>query len=454
MKTLIIPAVLFIFFSSCSMIKPAAPNLPLSQINAAPLPDSRIDVPVTIDLTSVFNDFTVKIPTGFSGEGQVGPGEYKWSIQRQPFNLSLSGYSLNIIDAAHCNAAGYLKNPLNHQLVKLASCEVDATIGISASFNLQNDYSLSANASLTQFDLSPCELKVANLNIAPILKPKAVDTINQALTGLNESLSKYNFKSLLQPGWTALGQPIKIADIGYIVLNPSQVSLAKPSGSGNFLNFSAGITAKPDFYLANPGKVTVNSLPDISTGTGDGGFYLNMDVHLDYKPLNDILKNNISDKRIRVAANGYIDIQDAGIYGTGNNHLLIKVKFYGKQGLAPYHGILYFTCIPQYDINTGNFYINEINFDVNTIDKLKEGPAAWILTAAVKKILGQDVHFNVAGQVNGVKDKLSQSLNRRIGSNIVLSGRVDSLRLQGILPEKDFILVRVSTSGNLAVKVN
>ena len=143
MKTLIVPAVLFIFFTSCSTIKPAAPNLPLSQISSAPLPGSKIDVPVTIDLTAVFNDFTAKIPAEFSGEGQVGPGEYKWSIQRQPFNLSLSGNSLNIVDAAHCSATGYLKNPLNHQLVKLASCDVDATIGIGASFNILNNYSLS-----------------------------------------------------------------------------------------------------------------------------------------------------------------------------------------------------------------------------------------------------------------------------------------------------------------------
>ena len=258
----------------------------------------------------------------------------------------------------------------------------------------------------------------------------------------------------MQPAWTQLAQPIKIADIGYIVLNPSQIRLGKPTGNGNLLNFSAGVTAKPVFYLTDPGKITVNTIPDIIPNANGNGFSLNSDIHLDYQRLNAILKNTIGGKKIEIGNNGYIDIQDAEIYGSGNSHLLIKVKFYGKQGVVPYHGILYFTCFPQYDINTGTLYINNIDFDVNTIAKLKEGPAAWILSAAVKKFLNNQVHFNVGSQINTVKDKLNQSLNRQIGSHVSLSGKVDSLSLQGILPEKDFILMRVSTSGNLAVKVN
>jgi hypothetical protein len=208
------------------------------------------------------------------------------------------------------------------------------------------------------------------------------------------------------------------------------------------------------FYLNSPGKVDVTTLPDILAGAGGSGFNLNLDVHLDYAPLNKLLNTAISNQRIPVGEKGYLIIQDASIYGTGNNHLLIKVKFTGKQGVAPYHGLLYFSCLPVYDINTGNFYISAIDFDTNTINRLKEGPAVWILTSGLKKYLGDQVHFNVSGQVNGIKGKLNQSLNGRVSPNVTLSGNVDSLALKGILPQNGYILVRLSAAGNLAVKVD
>lgn len=454
MKTLPLFVILTFLLVSCGTIKPVMPNLPVSQINTEALPDSKIDVPVSIDLTQVFNDFNSKIPSEFSGEGLVGPAQYRWHIQRQPFNMSFSGDSLHIIDAARCNGGGYLKNPLNGKWSGVCSCDVDVTIGIHAGFNISNNYSLAADASLTQFDLSACNLNVVNFNVSPILKPHAIDAINNALAALNEKLEQYNFRTLIEPAWNVLYQPIKIADIGYIVINPSAIRLSRTSGPGNLLNLLAGVTAKPVFYLNNPGKTEGTILPDISTGAGGNGFNLNLDVHLDYRPLNNLLKSAVENQKIPVGANSYLLIKDADIYGRGNNHLLIKVKFSGKQGVVLYHGILYFTCVPVYDINTGNFYINDIDFDANTITKLKEGPAVWILSSGVKKYLNNQVHFNVAGQVNGIKDKLSQSLNRQIGTNLTLSGSVDSLSLQGILPENDYILVRLSTSGNLAVKVN
>jgi hypothetical protein len=453
MKIQLTIAALFLSLCSCRLIRPAVPGLPLSQISSTPLPQSKIDVPVTIDLSAVFNDFTKKIPMELSGEGSIGPAQYRWSLQRQPFTLSLSGNSLYVVDVAHCSLGGYIKNPLIQQWTRVAACNADATIGISANFNLLNNYSLSANANLTQFDITPCDLKIIN-DITPVLRPHAIEAISNALTELNEKVGGYNFRQLLQPAWTALGQPIKIADIGYIVLNPSQVRFGKPTGEGNLLNFLAGITAQPVFYLTDPGKVAVSTVPDITATDSTGGFYLDMDLHLDYKPLNTFLKAGVSGKKIPIGANGYIDITSAEIYGAGNNHLLIKVKFHGKQGILPYRGLLYLTCIPQYDMNTGNFYVNDIDFDVNTVSKLKEGPAAWILSAAVKKFFSNQVHFNLAGQINTINDKLNKSLNRQISPNVTLSGKVDKLSLQGILPEADYILVRISTSGTLAASVN
>jgi hypothetical protein len=454
MKFLPLPLLFITLLCSCGSIKPNAPSLPLSQINSTPLPDSKIDLPIAIDLSQVLNDFSAKIPLTLSGDGAAGPGQYRWRVQRQPFNLSLSGNTLDITDTAHFNVGGYLKNPLNNQWVKISSCDAEAGIGINATFNLLNNYALAANASLTRFDLQACQLNLGNINITPLIKPRIIDALNNALANANQQLKQYNFKSLLQPAWSALNQPVKIGDVGYININPSAIRIGKPVGNGKFLNLTAGITAKPVFYLNNPGKSTESALPDITAADSGNGFNLIMDVHLAYQQLNDQLKNSITNKQIPAGPNAYINLLDAQVYGTGNNHLLIKVKFEGKKGAVPVHGLLYFTCLPGYDVATGNFYVSDIDFDVSTIQKLKEGPAVWILTSAVKKYLGSEIHFNIAGQVNGLKTQLTQAINSRVNPHVILSGNVNELSLQGILPVNDYILVRIKASGNLAMQVN
>jgi hypothetical protein len=64
--------------------------LPPSTINTAPLPDSKVNIPVTIDLTSTFNQFNSTIQSDFSGGANInGSLRYKWSVHRFPFVLSL-----------------------------------------------------------------------------------------------------------------------------------------------------------------------------------------------------------------------------------------------------------------------------------------------------------------------------------------------------------------------------
>ena len=129
------------------------------------------------------------------------------------------------------------------------------------------------------------------------------------------------------------------------------------------LNLVAGITAKPVFSLTDPGKNIALPLPDISGETGGNGFNLHLDIHLNYDPLNKMLNAAVAGKEIPVGAKGHFTVISAAIYGTGNDHLLIKVNFTSRQDDIPYHGLLYFTCLPVYQSATGDLYVNDIDFD-------------------------------------------------------------------------------------------
>ena len=429
--------------------------MPVSQLNETALPESRIDIPISINLQNILNDYSAKIPLQISGEGKLGPGKYTWQVNRQPFQLNFLGDTMHVSDDARFNINAFLKNPFNGQLKNVGSCNATLDIGLSTNFSISANYGLFKNTHLTQFDLNACNLNIAGLNITPAIKPQAKEMLGKILDTLGRKIDNYNYKQLLQPVWSSLNKPVKIGDIGYININPSAIRAGQLKTSGNTLSLVAGITAKPVFSLADPAKNTSSTLPDLLTNdAGGNGFNLHIDIHLDYQPLNQLLNTAIANKEIAVGAKGHLLIKSAEIYGTGNEHLLIKVNFTGRQDGVPYHGLLYFTCLPVYQPETGDLYVENIDFDANTITRLKEGPTVWLLDAGIKKYLHDQLHFNISGQINSLKTKLNQALNQPVNNRLVLNGRIDTIKADGLLPLKDYMLLRVSTVGNLSVSVN
>ena len=96
MLNYLFPVIAVFVVASCRTIKPVEPHLPVSTIDTAPLPDSRIDLPISIDLDSIVAGANGKIPLG----------------------LSFSSPTVDLSDQAHGSVDGFVKNPLIRAAVK------------------------------------------------------------------------------------------------------------------------------------------------------------------------------------------------------------------------------------------------------------------------------------------------------------------------------------------------
>jgi hypothetical protein len=105
-------------------------------------------------------------------------------------------------------------------------------------------------------------------------------------------------------------------------------------------------------------------------------------------------------------------------------------------------------------VPSGQFYISDIDFDTHTRERLLAKAGDWILNSAIKTFLHDQVRLDLGAQIHSVKEQLNASLNKPIGPNISLSGHIDSLSLLGILPVKEYMLMRWNTKGSLAVIKN
>jgi hypothetical protein len=277
--------------------------------------------------------------------------------------------------------------------------------------------------------------------------------LQQALGRLEAKLQQRDPGNFLRPYWTRLFMPIRFGDMGYLSLNPSQIRLENFSGSACALSAAFGITARPVFSLVNPGPPSAIPPLPVLTNHEATGFNVYIDARIQYTGLNRLLKEHVDNQKMPVGANSYILIRNAEVYGSGNNHLLVRVDFKGRQSSIGYKGTLYFTCLPVYDPRTGQLYISEIEFDTYTKEKLLAKAGGWILNSAVKTLLHDQLHFNLRDQLNGVREQVNVSLNQPMDPRLQLAGKVDTLQLVGILPVKDYILVRMHAEGDLGVIV-
>src|SRR3984957_13562676 len=201
-KYLLLPIVFFAV--ACTrIIRPLAPHLPPSTIDSVPLPDSRIDVPISIDLDSI----------------------------TAPLGLSLSGAILHPGDKALAGAGEFVRNPL--------------------------------------------------------------------------------IRKIAQPYWAKLFQPIKVGDIGYLSMNPSEIRLENLTASVHLLSATLGVRARPVFSLANPGPpATTPPLPTFSNVSATG-FNVYVDARIQYSALNALLKARLENKLISLGQTGQIRIKRA-----------------------------------------------------------------------------------------------------------------------------------------------
>lgn len=450
-STVVILTILFVV-PACRVIQPHPPVLPPVAMEATPLPDSRIDLPLTINLDSVYADIDREIPMELSGEGKLGPAQYQWTLQRKPFEIAADTL-LHFDDQAGGTLTAYVKNPLNKKLSKVGDCHFDVDFGFAAQLALTDHYSLDARLRLTRLEAKACNLQLAGVDAAPDIQSILTSSLQEALTRLEGKLRQQNLTNLIQPYWATLFRPIRLGDLGYLSLNPSQIRLENFSGSAKALSATFGITARPVFSLTNPGPPSsIPPLPLI-TRSNDGGFNVYIDARIQYTELNRLLKEHVDNQKMPVGGKSYIMIQNAEVYGSGNNHLLVRVDFKGRQSGINYKGTLYFTCLPVYYPKTGQFYISEIEFDTYTKETLRAKAGGWILNSAITTILHDQLHFNLGDQLNGIRDEINVSLNQPIDPNFQLTGKVDTLAFVGILPVKDYILVRLRSQGTLGVLV-
>lgn len=127
--------------------------------------------------------------------------------------------------------------------------------------------------------------------------------------------------------------------------------------------------------------------------------------------------------------------------------MVIKVNFSGTNT-----GVIYLTGKPVYDKEKRVIEVADIDFDIKSKNILL-GSADWLFDKKITKEIAKNTRFELGGYIDTAKVTLNEQLNRELVSGVRSYGNIKDIKLIGVYPMQEHLVIRSNCTGELSVRV-
>lgn len=467
-KGILILFCLFTVVSSHSQkINPANPDLSPGNFKLDSLPDSEINIPIQIDLKPVYAMAEKSVDTLFTSPGypdgwvQVGcDTRYKYSFRRSKLQMKASGMSLNlgftgyykIIGSTRVCANGVILSPWTPP----CRCGFDeperkVNVSFSNTLTLMTNYKVKLDIKRNEPQpLDKCEVCFWGQNITNQVMKGLTAELDAAKRDLDKSYSSTDLKPQFQKVWDQLNKVYGIYGLGWLKINPKGVHINRLYTQNDSLNVVLGLSAKPVISFEKPAEES-SWVPHISNAAGKDGFSIFLDAVLSYDSLSQLMNEQVAGKQFdfkKAFVKKKFIIDSCKIYGGGFEKLIIRINFSGTN-----NGIVYLVGKPVYDTANRIIEVTNIDFDIKSKNVLL-GSADWLFDKKITKEISKHARFELGAYIDSAKITINEQLNQEWMKGIRSYGNINDIKLAGIYPMQQHLVIRSNCKGDLSVKVD
>jgi hypothetical protein len=455
------------FFISCSpKINPDKPSLAVTNFKLDSLPDSEINIPVQINLKPIYAMAEGKVDTMYTSDGYpdgwVQGGcdmRYKYVFRRGPLQMKASGTSLNlgftgyykIVGSTRVCVAGAAVSPWTPP----CRCGFDeperrVNVSFSNSLSIQPDYKIKLTIKRNEPQaLDKCTVCFWGQNITNEVLKGLKTELDAAKAELDKNYGLVDLKPQFQQLWNQLGKNYNILGMGWLQINPQRIRINNLYAKDDSLYVYLGLSARPSISFEKPGDRNV-TIPNMGSFSRMQGFSIFLDASLHYDSLSNILNKHLVDKEFDLNKGSIkkkFIIKDCKLYGVNNERLIIRVKFSGTDD-----GTIYLTGKPVYSKENNTLELKDIDFDIKSKDALLKA-AEWLFSKRIINEISKYTRFDLTQYINTAKQSVNIQLNHEWVKGVSSSGNINDIKLIGIYPIDQFLVIRSNCTGNLSVKV-
>ncbi|MBM3448603.1 MAG: DUF4403 family protein [Bacteroidetes bacterium] len=460
-------------FSSCKL-QSEIPDVIKTEIPTPQIASSQIQIPIEINLQPIITyanaktDWVIRNPEfpNFASFGGCDGPQANYDVNRDFLVGNMKGNQFHISTVASYGIAGnYCSECIWGNCVHPRipfSCGTNGEskrrvkVGFTSSLSLTPDYGLSTQTVVSELaPIDPCQLTFLKIDMTQevmnAIRPSLVDGAKY----MDDQAKQTQFKSQAQEAWNQLWTPLKIDGYGYLSMNPTSLSVSELSGDNLTLRFNLGIEANPIFKSTNE-AVAIPPLPQLKTQNGNKNeFVFNLPIESDYNSLTNTLTSNFKGKKFESDDKKQsLLVHEIRIEGQGNSTLVLTMLCDLKMGFKKFkNATLYFTMTPAFNEASQIVELQNVKLQSDRGHLLlKTGMDLFQKTICSKIQEAGKIELKPILESN--KLSLSQQLNKNFADGISMQGTIDNLKITGIYPTSNQLIIHAQATGKLAVRLD
>ncbi|PRY10885.1 uncharacterized protein DUF4403 [Pontibacter ummariensis] len=308
------------------------------------------------------------------------------------------------------------------------------------------------------------ELGPLKIGLARFVEP----ALRSQMTNLSKQLDKelqnhLDMRKYVAEAWQMVQEPVKLDDAmnAWLTIVPKEVRVAPLQAKNGMLNTRLGITSYITVTTDGKPQTQFNkNLPKLIVDSRmSDDIQIGLTANIPYAHASRMLQEQVAKQTYTFeGGKSQITVNDAAITPSGDQLvLMLDVNGKTKAGLFTKKivGKVYLRGTPYYDPQTASIKVRDVDYDLDTKDKLLN-TASWLAKNKFKDMIQEQVNIPVQAQLNEAKKMLQTTLDKqgRINESVLLRGSIKEISPDNIYLSPSGIKAVVNAKGNLTATID
>ncbi|MGI9629190.1 MAG: DUF4403 family protein [Longimicrobiales bacterium] len=438
------------------------PPPPTRQPDRAEIPDvalSTLKVPIEYELAPVVRALEGAIPISYGSLGERIPipnndrVEVAYHVERQSMRATLIGDRARLNSVLSYRARAWYDPPVLPEIRSTcgtveeplrAVVTLSARLTLSPSWRLRGQGRVDHIGPLTEEARDRCELTAFRIDVTERVMTSAQEALVANLPKLEAELGRIDLRPRFERWWQILSEPIQLSDDVWLVIDPVGVQRGSTVGKGETLVAEVGLSARPRIVYGQRPEPPNRPLPQLGDGPVEEGLNIRASGAADYATASLRLTEELQGRELEHQGQTLI-LERVQVSGIGSGRLALDVYFSGSAT-----GHMYLVGTPEFDQTSGEIYVPDLSFDVETQSLLLQG-LAWLGEEEILEFFRVRARWRIDDLARLASEQLASGLNRSLTPDVRLEGTVDTVRIVGVYPLLDSLVVQAEARASASL---
>jgi hypothetical protein len=337
--------------------------------------------------------------------------------------------------------------------MRLAQIEVHSRIDWDQQWRMR-----SKTAPLPASFPNRCTVSVLNLDIT---KSKIAPLVDQQMRQLARTVDRSvpgmtSIRPTAQQIWTALQMPFEIAPRTYLVIDPLEIALSAPSGSGLAATSALALRAETRVVVGERPAPPTKALPALRAWPGDAtGLRIPVRVDLSWADATTLLSREIAGRQYR-SGSTTLRIDAIRLTPGDSGRVVMNATVDYRSGLlSRYRGPVLFQGIPVVDPATRTIFVRDLDYVIdrkhaNVFLRVADRVAHDTLRDQIR----QNARWSIAPRMAEIESEIARAMMRPLTSGVSLRGNVTAVTPRAVSPSPGGLAIDLLVTGSADIVVS